>query len=100
MLTRAPRDSGRDFIFATALQPSLPVTETASKMAAPQPQWLFYAISSGVCASLNGVFAKMTTTTEFDDWSHFFGMKEKSLIVEALVRGVCIQSQLEIVQTM
>ena len=64
------------------------ILTTSYKMAAPQSQWLFYAISSGVCASLNGMFAKMTTTTEFDDWSHFFGMKEKSLIVEALVRGV------------
>ncbi|KAM0702129.1 hypothetical protein Q7P35_011039 [Cladosporium inversicolor] len=56
-------------------------------MATSQPQWLLYAISSGVCASLNGVFAKMTTTTEFEKWSYFFGMKEESLIVEALVRG-------------
>jgi len=30
----------------------------------------------------------MTTTTEFEKWSFFFGMKEESLIVEALVRGV------------
>ena len=36
----------------------------------------------------------MTTTSEFEKWSYFFGMKEESLIVEALVRGVCLRPQL------
>jgi hypothetical protein len=76
---------------ATSLH--LPQPNDIRKMATSQPQWLFYAISSGACASLNGVFAKMTTTTQFDNWSHFFGMKEESVLVEALVRGVCIRSQ-------
>lgn len=57
-------------------------------MATPQNQWLFYAISSGACAALNGVFAKLTTTTQYNNWSSFFGMEKESVIVEALVRGV------------
>jgi hypothetical protein len=41
----------------------------------------------------------MTTTTQFEKWSYFFGMKEESWIVEALVRGVCIRLRLQVVQT-
>lgn len=55
-------------------------------------QWLFYAISSGACAALNGVFAKLTTTHLTTSWakslSHFFGLKDESIIFEGLVRGV------------
>jgi uncharacterized membrane protein len=61
-------------------------------MPAPQTQWLFYAISSGACASLNGVFAKLTTTHLTTSWatglSHLFGMKEESMVIEVIVRGV------------
>lgn len=57
------------------------------------PQWLVYAIASGGCASLNGVFAKLTTTTLTSTWatgiSHLFGFSESSAVVEFLVRGVC-----------
>jgi uncharacterized membrane protein len=64
-------------------------------MAKPQTQWLFYAISSGACAALNGVFAKLTTTQLTSSWaiglSHLFGMKEESIMIEGLVRGVCIR---------
>jgi uncharacterized membrane protein len=63
-------------------------------MLTPQTQWLFYAISSGACAALNGVFAKLTTTHLTSSWatgiSHFLGMKDESMIIEGLVRGVCI----------
>jgi uncharacterized membrane protein len=57
-----------------------------------RPQWLFYAITSGGCAALNGVFAKLTTTQLTTTWatgiSHLFGLQEASVIVEGLVRGV------------
>ncbi|PPJ51754.1 hypothetical protein CBER1_08196 [Cercospora berteroae] len=57
----------------------------------PTPQWLTYAIASGGCAALNGVFAKLTTTQLTTTWataiSHVLGMKDESVIVEGLVRG-------------
>ncbi|GIZ41443.1 hypothetical protein CKM354_000474600 [Cercospora kikuchii] len=57
----------------------------------PTPQWLTYAIASGGCAALNGVFAKLTTTQLTTTWataiSHLLGMKDESVIVEGLVRG-------------
>ncbi|KAL1583470.1 hypothetical protein WHR41_07558 [Cladosporium halotolerans] len=60
-------------------------------MPTPQTQWLFYAISSGACAALNGVFAKLTTTQLTTSWatglSHFFGLKNESIVFELLVRG-------------
>ncbi|KAI9713143.1 MAG: hypothetical protein M1820_001128 [Bogoriella megaspora] len=44
------------------------LTPTTSKpaMTTPKPraQWLIYAIASGGCAALNGVFAKLTTTAQ------------------------------------
>ena len=91
-MSSAKRKPLRDFGIATSLFNTY-TTDCTCKMATSQSQWLLYAVSSGVCASLNGVFAKMTTTTEFEKWSYFFGMKEESLIVEALVRGVCAQLQ-------
>jgi hypothetical protein len=66
-------------------------------MPTPQSQWLFYAISSGACASLNGVFAKLTTTHLTTSWatglSHFFGMKDESMVIEVIVRGVSTYMQ-------
>ena len=63
-------------------------------MAQPRTQWLFYAIASGGCAALNGVFAKLTTTQLTTSWataiSHAFGMKEESIVVEYMVRGVSL----------
>ncbi|KAK0934257.1 hypothetical protein LTR29_014175 [Friedmanniomyces endolithicus] len=54
-------------------------------------QWLFYAIASGGCAALNGVFAKLTTTQLTTTWatgiSHLFGFVEPSRFIELLVRG-------------
>ncbi|TKA62577.1 hypothetical protein B0A55_09061, partial [Friedmanniomyces simplex] len=51
-------------------------------------QWLFYAIASGGCAALNGVFAKLTTTQLTTTWatgiSHLFGFSEPSRIIELL----------------
>lgn len=65
-------------------------------MSTPQTQWLFYAISSGACAALNGVFAKLTTTTLTTSWatglSRFFGMKDESMVIEVIVRGVSTYS--------
>lgn len=55
-------------------------------------EWLVYAIASGGCAALNGVFAKLTTTKLTTSWataiSHSFGMSDSSAFVEVLVRGV------------
>lgn len=57
-----------------------------------QPQWLVFAIASGGCAALNGVFAKLTTTQLTTTWataiSRLFGLKEESIVFEFLVRGV------------
>jgi uncharacterized membrane protein len=62
--------------------------------ASNKPQWLIYAIASGGCAALNGVFAKLTTTQLTTTWatsiSHLFGMQEASVVVEGLVRGVSL----------
>lgn len=56
------------------------------------PQWLFYAISSGGCAALNGVFAKLTTTQLTTTWatgiSRLFGMDRPSRTIELLIRIV------------
>ncbi|KAK3677996.1 hypothetical protein LTR78_002091 [Recurvomyces mirabilis] len=60
-------------------------------MTSTNSQWLFYAMASGGCAALNGVFAKLTTTQLTTTWatgiSHLFGFNEPSRIVEFLVRG-------------
>ncbi|KAI7535801.1 hypothetical protein KC331_g11837 [Hortaea werneckii] len=56
-----------------------------------QSGWLFYAIASGGCAALNGVFAKLTTTQLTTTWatnvSRILGLEEPSHITEVLVRG-------------
>lgn len=62
------------------------------------PQWLIYALSSGFCAALNGVFAKLTTTQLTSTWATAIstalggGGEEEGgkfvIIVEGLVRGV------------
>ncbi|KAK3650160.1 hypothetical protein LTR56_006435 [Elasticomyces elasticus] len=60
-------------------------------MSSSSTHWLFYAIASGGCAALNGVFAKLTTTqlttTRATSISLLFGFSEPSRIVELLVRG-------------
>ncbi|KAK3116841.1 hypothetical protein LTR53_002405 [Teratosphaeriaceae sp. CCFEE 6253] len=60
-------------------------------MTTSSPQWLLYAIASGACAALNGVFAKLTTTQLTTTWStaisHLFGFDEPSRIVEIQFRG-------------
>jgi uncharacterized membrane protein len=65
-------------------------------MSTPKSQWLLYAIASGACAALNGVFAKLTTTQLTTTWataiSHLFGLSEPSRFVEVVVRGVCFPS--------
>ncbi|RMZ17059.1 hypothetical protein D0860_00709 [Hortaea werneckii] len=54
--------------------------------------WLSYAIASGGCAALNGVFAKLTTTQLTTTWathvSRVFGLEEPSHITDMLVRGL------------
>ncbi|KAK4988595.1 hypothetical protein LTR66_007281 [Elasticomyces elasticus] len=54
--------------------------------------WLAFANPSGACAALNGVFARLTTTTLTTSWataiSHLFHLDESSKIVKLLVRSV------------
>ncbi|KAI6887055.1 hypothetical protein KC360_g1763 [Hortaea werneckii] len=57
-----------------------------------QSGWLFYAVLSGGCAALNGVFAKLTTTQLTTTWathvSRVFGLEEPSHVTDVLVRGL------------
>ncbi|RMZ18516.1 hypothetical protein D0862_00249, partial [Hortaea werneckii] len=57
-----------------------------------QSGWLFYAIASGGCAALNGVFAKLTTTQLTTTWatyvSRIIGLEEPSHITDVLVRSL------------
>lgn len=61
-------------------------------MAHRSSSWLLYAASSGACAAVNGVFAKLTTTHLTSSWattiSYFLGRDDSSYIVEAAVRTV------------
>ncbi|GAB7343314.1 hypothetical protein MBLNU457_1363t1 [Dothideomycetes sp. NU457] len=61
-------------------------------MATSSHQWLIYAIASGACAAINGVFAKLTTTTLTStlasSLAHLFGLNH-STFFELLVRGSC-----------
>ncbi|KAK5009012.1 hypothetical protein BJ546DRAFT_874373 [Cryomyces antarcticus] len=54
-------------------------------------QWLIFAAASGACASLNGVFAKLTTTDLTTSWasavSHALGFGASNAVVEATVRA-------------
>ncbi|GAB7346756.1 hypothetical protein MBLNU459_g1860t1 [Dothideomycetes sp. NU459] len=60
-------------------------------MSTSKPQWLIYALASGGCAALNGVFAKLTTTHLTTSWadaiSHLFGLAEPNKFIEFVVRG-------------
>ncbi|EMC91970.1 hypothetical protein BAUCODRAFT_79125 [Baudoinia panamericana UAMH 10762] len=61
-------------------------------MSNAQPQWLLYAIASGGCAALNGVFAKLTTTELTSQWaesvSQAFGLSAGlSRIAEFVIRA-------------
>ncbi|KAK5165265.1 uncharacterized protein LTR77_009363 [Saxophila tyrrhenica] len=59
-------------------------------MSSSKSQWLLYAILSGGCAALNGVFAKLTTTHLTTSWassvSRLLGQDESSYVVESVVR--------------
>ena len=61
-------------------------------MSESRTQWLIYAIASGGCAALNGVFAKLTTTklttARAKAIAQSFGSNESSVVFELLVRGV------------
>jgi hypothetical protein len=61
-------------------------------MSSSSPQWLFYAICSGLCAALNGVFAKLTTTALTSDWAEMIcrhlSMRDRVWVVEAAIRAV------------
>lgn len=60
-------------------------------MPTPNTQWLIYALASGAFAALNGVFAKLTTTSLTTTWatalSHLFGFTNPSVVIETLIRG-------------
>ncbi|KAG9957807.1 hypothetical protein KCU61_g8853, partial [Aureobasidium melanogenum] len=55
-------------------------------------KWLLFAVASGACAALNGVFAKLTTTHLTTAWaeslSHVFGLSGPNKFFEFLVRGL------------
>jgi drug/metabolite transporter (DMT)-like permease len=56
-----------------------------------QPVWIILAISSGACAAINGVFAKLTTTTLTSSWSaglaSMFGLSADNNVVNFLLRA-------------
>ncbi|KAF2496721.1 hypothetical protein BU16DRAFT_507341 [Lophium mytilinum] len=56
------------------------------------PTWLILAVASGACASFNGVFAKLTTTTLTTTWAHAiskgFGLSPGNHFVEYIIRGL------------
>ena len=56
-----------------------------------QPVWIILAVSSGACAAINGVFAKLTTTTLTSSWSAaiaaLFGLTPDNNIVNFLLRA-------------
>ena len=73
-------------------QPCSNTTPKFEEMSRSQPRWLLYAIASGACAALNGVFAKLTTTKLTATWamtlSHSLGLREPNAGIEATIRGV------------
>ncbi|KIX08314.1 uncharacterized protein Z518_02970 [Rhinocladiella mackenziei CBS 650.93] len=56
-----------------------------------QPVWIVLSVSSGACAALNGVFAKLTTTALTSTLSAhiatFLSLSPTNAIIEFLVRG-------------
>ena len=56
-----------------------------------QPVWIILAVSSGACAAINGVFAKLTTTTLTSSWSAglaaLFGLSPDNTIINFLLRA-------------
>lgn len=54
--------------------------------------WIYLAIGSGLAAGLNGLFAKLVTTTLTSSLASavaaLFSLPENSKVVEYLVRGV------------
>ncbi|KAF2230177.1 hypothetical protein EV356DRAFT_427037, partial [Viridothelium virens] len=57
----------------------------------PRSQWLVFAIASGGCAALNGVFAKLTTTAMTSSWASTiasgFGLSPDNSFIDVLVRA-------------
>ncbi|KAG6007624.1 hypothetical protein E4U21_005705 [Claviceps maximensis] len=68
---------------------SQPEPESRSLIRSP---WMLYAIASGACAALNGVFAKLTTTTLTSSISssiaHLLRLTSYENVVEILIRGI------------
>ncbi len=68
---------------------NLTITNT---MSTAKSQWLLYAILSGACAALNGVFARLTTThlttSIATKTAQLIGQDEPSYYIEILVRSV------------
>ncbi|KAM3439410.1 hypothetical protein MY4824_002685 [Beauveria thailandica] len=66
-------------------------SDTASQWST-KTQWIVFAIASGVCAALNGAFAKLTTTeltTSLSNGiSNLVGLSEYKPIVEYVVRAM------------
>jgi hypothetical protein len=44
-------------------------SSSSSSSSSPIPDWILYALLSGLCAAANGVFAKLVTTTLTSSWA-------------------------------
>lgn len=64
---------------------------TLQKLLRRQPVWIILAVSSGACAAINGVFAKLTTTTLTSSWSAglaaLFGLSPDNNVINFLLRA-------------
>lgn len=60
--------------------------------------WIYLAIGSGLAAGLNGLFAKLVTTTLTTSFAsaiaRVFSLPEDEKVVEYIVRGVRTRSEL------
>lgn len=68
-----------------------------------RPQWILLSLSSGVCAALNGVFAKLTTSQLTTQWVNEIvrnlGLEEFQMSVEITNRVVCLVFSLSLLHT-
>lgn len=81
-------------------QPTAKITEPGTpkghiadlqKLLRRQPIWIILAVSSGACAAINGVFAKLTTATLTSSWSAglaaLFGIAPENDVIHFLLRA-------------
>jgi drug/metabolite transporter (DMT)-like permease len=70
--------------------PSNPLSQSLSHLRS-QPLWLLLSIASGLCAALNGVFAKLTTTTSTttlaSSLTSLLSLPPENIYIEPLIRA-------------